>query len=122
VEQTHTGQRLGVPSPYLGKYLKMYERHNNLNWLPSVANIPALQALVAPAPRASHSVPHVTGASHRSVGGRVHPSPLTVLTMAQESADNWEPVFTMLGVTVGSLETLHSRRMSELVVWKRQSL
>jgi hypothetical protein len=57
VEQTRTCQRFSVPSPDFGQYLKMYERQNNLNWLPSVANIPALQALVAPEPQASTSPP-----------------------------------------------------------------
>jgi hypothetical protein len=48
VESTKTGQRAPVPAPDFCQYLCIFERQNNLHWLPSVTNVPALLAL-APA-------------------------------------------------------------------------
>jgi hypothetical protein len=46
VESTITGQRTPVPAPDFCQYLRVFERHNNLHWLPSVTNVPALLALI----------------------------------------------------------------------------
>jgi hypothetical protein len=46
VESTRTGQRAPVPAPDFCQYLHVFERQNNLHWLPSVTNVPALLALV----------------------------------------------------------------------------
>jgi hypothetical protein len=49
VDQTHIGQGTVVPAPNFSYYLKAFERQNNIHWLPSVSNVPALLALrVAP--------------------------------------------------------------------------
>jgi hypothetical protein len=55
VDQTRTGQCDLVPAPDFGQYLKGFERQNNLNWLPSVSNIPAFFALRAAPVRAVHA-------------------------------------------------------------------
>jgi hypothetical protein len=47
-EQMRTGQRITVPPPDLSEHLRTFERQNNINWLPSVATIPALMALKTP--------------------------------------------------------------------------
>jgi hypothetical protein len=52
VDQTRTGQCDLDPAPDFGQYHKAFERQNNLNWLPSVSNIPALFALRAAPVRA----------------------------------------------------------------------
>jgi hypothetical protein len=45
VDQTRTGRRDIVPAPDFAQYLKVFERQNNLHWLPSVLNVPCLAAL-----------------------------------------------------------------------------
>jgi hypothetical protein len=44
-EQTRTGQRFSVDAPDFAQHLRMFERQNNLNWLPLVNNVPAFQDL-----------------------------------------------------------------------------
>jgi hypothetical protein len=44
-EQMCTGQRFVVPAPEFAE--RTFERQNNLSWLPSVSNVPALFALLA---------------------------------------------------------------------------
>jgi hypothetical protein len=48
VHHTWTGQSATISAPDFGCYLKAFERHSNLNWLPSVSNLPASLALRAP--------------------------------------------------------------------------
>jgi hypothetical protein len=45
VEQTMTRQRVAVAAPDFGQYLKVFERQNNLHWMPSVTNTPSLLAI-----------------------------------------------------------------------------
>jgi hypothetical protein len=45
VDQARTSHSAITPAPDFRYYLKTFERQNNLNWIPSVSNIPALLAL-----------------------------------------------------------------------------
>jgi hypothetical protein len=76
VESTKTGQRAPVPAPDFCQYLRVFERQNNLHWLPSVTNVPALLALIpaiaTPRPGANPRAPAVPrggGATPPAVGG-----------------------------------------------------
>jgi hypothetical protein len=84
VDQMCTGQAAIIPAPDFGYYLKLFDRQNNLSWLPSVTNIPALFALRttpvrAPnAPRrlaAPATVPTAAPAANASNGDRAAPTP-----------------------------------------------
>jgi hypothetical protein len=44
-DQTRKGQASIIPAPDFGYYLKLFDRQNNLSWLPSVMNIPTLFTL-----------------------------------------------------------------------------
>jgi hypothetical protein len=67
-EQTRTGQQRLVPPPDFAEHIHTFERQNNLRWVPSVSNVPALHALrlqprtanAPPAPR-GHGVARETG-------------------------------------------------------------
>jgi hypothetical protein len=43
--QMQTEQRFKVPAPDFAQRIKVFERQNNLHWLPSINNVPALLAL-----------------------------------------------------------------------------
>jgi hypothetical protein len=47
VDHNRTGQSAIIPAPDFGCYFKAFERQNNINWLPSVSNVPALPTLWA---------------------------------------------------------------------------
>jgi hypothetical protein len=67
-EHTRTGQHRAVPPPDFAEHIRTFERQNNLRWMPSVSNVPALHALrlqpradnAPPAPR-GHGVARDTG-------------------------------------------------------------
>jgi hypothetical protein len=66
-----TGQRITVPPPDFSEHLRTFERQNNLNWLPSVANVPALMALKTPsrttvAPRGAPPLPRAAATGDRA--------------------------------------------------------
>jgi hypothetical protein len=54
-DHTRTGQTAIIPVPDFGLHLKTFERHNNLNWLPSVSYVPSLLALRPAAPLNQHA-------------------------------------------------------------------
>jgi hypothetical protein len=56
VDQTRTDQSAIIPAPDFGLYLKAFKLQNNLNWPPSVYNVPALFVLRA-APVRAPNVP-----------------------------------------------------------------
>jgi hypothetical protein len=61
-EQIRTGQRFVLHAPEFAEHLRTFERQNNLSWLPSVSNVPALFSLRStPRPLSA-----VTGASPRA--------------------------------------------------------
>jgi hypothetical protein len=83
-EQTRTGQRMTVPAPDFAEHIHAYERQNNLNWVPSVNNVPALHTLhllhrAPSAPSASRppsasrelGVPRSAPTEQRDLGARV---------------------------------------------------
>jgi hypothetical protein len=84
VDQMRTDQVAIIPAPDFGYYLKLFDRQNNLSWLPSVTNIPALFALRATpvrtpnAPRrlaAPAAVPTAAPAANAGNGDRAAPTP-----------------------------------------------
>jgi hypothetical protein len=84
VDQMRAGQAAIIPAPYFGYYLKLFDCQNNLSWLPSLTNIPALFALRATpvrspnAPRrpaAPTSVPTAAPAANTGKGDRAAPAP-----------------------------------------------
>jgi hypothetical protein len=84
VDQMRTGQAAIVPAPEFGYYLKLFDRQNNLSWLPSVTNIPALFALRATPVRAPNAprrlaapatVPTAAPAANAGNGDRAAPAP-----------------------------------------------
>jgi hypothetical protein len=83
VDQTRTGQCDLVPAPDFGQYLEGFECQNNLNWLPSVSNIPALFAIRATpvrpghAPRQAAAPTASASASPAGSGARPVPAPAT---------------------------------------------
>jgi hypothetical protein len=48
VKQLTTGQTRVIAAPDFCHGLDAFDMHNNLSWLPSVSNVPALQALTSP--------------------------------------------------------------------------
>jgi hypothetical protein len=71
VEQTMTRQRITVAAPDIGQYLKVFERQNNLQWIPSMTDIPSLLALRAPAVSFQPCVP---ASAHRPVAASPSPA------------------------------------------------
>jgi hypothetical protein len=76
VDQTRTGRRDLVTAPDFAQYLKVFERQNNLHWLPSILNVPCLAALrtVSATPRAptvaTPPIPGRGGGTNETTGGR----------------------------------------------------
>lgn len=62
-DQTRTGQTSIIPAPDFGLQLETFERHNNINRLPSVSNVPALLALRPSAPSSNHTTRAVAAAA-----------------------------------------------------------
>jgi hypothetical protein len=84
VDQMRTGQAAIIPAPDFGYYLKLFDRQNNLSWLPSVTNIPALLALRAAPVRAPNAprrlaapvaVPTAAPVANSGNGNRAAPTP-----------------------------------------------
>jgi hypothetical protein len=68
VKQLSTGQTRVIAAPDFCHGLDTFDMHNNLSWLPSVSNVPALQALTSP----SRSLGQGSGA--RGGGGNSNPA------------------------------------------------
>jgi hypothetical protein len=84
LDQTRTGQAANIPAPDFGYFLKLFDRQNNLSWLPSVMNIPALfalratpvRALIAPRRAAAPAaVPTAAPVANAGNVARVAPAP-----------------------------------------------
>jgi hypothetical protein len=70
VKQLSTGETKVIPAPDFCHGIDAFDMHNNLSWVPSVANIPVLHALIVP----TH------GASTRGTAMRSNASPATPVT------------------------------------------
>jgi hypothetical protein len=69
-EQARTGQRRSVPAPDFAEHIRTFERQNNLSWVPSVSNVPALHALRLQ-PLAANALPAPRGPGVAELGACV---------------------------------------------------
>jgi hypothetical protein len=121
VESTITGQRTPVPAPDFGQYLCVFERQNNLHWLPSVTNVLALLALVAaiatPRPVATPRAPAVPRG-----GGATPAAAVGAPAAAAEHHNPPPPASEIQHATPGSRVTPHSHAMCAPVASTRPLL
>jgi hypothetical protein len=68
VKQLSTGQTRVIAAPDFCHALDAFSMHNNLSWLPSVSNVPALQALASPTRNLGQ------GSGSRGGGGNSNPA------------------------------------------------
>jgi hypothetical protein len=120
-DQTRTGQTTIVSAPEFSLYLKVFERQNNLSWLPSVSNIPALLALRAAPVRSSNppcavaAIPPRAAAAAAALAAAPAPRGAPPLQLRV----TWAHVCATLSGTPGSLATRRLQTTSDRIVSKR---
>jgi hypothetical protein len=112
VDQMRMGQAAIIPALDFGHYLKLFDRQNNLSWLPSVTNTPALFALHSTPVRAPNA-PRRPAAPATAPPPRLRsPTRATGIDLLQRlSALTWDPASATRVATHASRVTLHSRTM-----------
>jgi hypothetical protein len=74
VKQLSTGQTRVIAAPDFCHGLDAFDVHNNLSWLPSVSNVPALQALTSPSRNLGQGSGSQEGGGNSNLAARATPA------------------------------------------------